>query len=315
MRRAQAVRPGVAAADDDDVFALGRDAAGSVALALLVRRHQMFHGEVHPVEVAAFDVVVAGPQRPDCQYDGVVLGPQLLDGDIDADLAIGDEAGAFGAHLGEPLVEHRLLQLVLRDAVPHQSPDAVVAFVHRHVVPGAGQLLGRGQPRRSRPDDGHPLAGGDGCRLRLDDAVHPGLVGDRLFDPLDRHAAAGVFLRDRQHTRRLARGRAEPAGELREVVGGVQAVAGGVPPAAPDQIVPFRDQVAQWTTRCSGVAERNSAVHASAGLLGDLPGAFMRILTLVDLAPVTDPFVDGTLGRVHPVHFEESMRISHGWPP
>ena len=72
VRGAKAVRAGVAAADDDDVLALRRQRRRAVALALLVGRHEMFHREVHTVEVAALDVVVAAAQRTDRQHDRIV---------------------------------------------------------------------------------------------------------------------------------------------------------------------------------------------------------------------------------------------------
>jgi hypothetical protein len=95
----------------------------------------------------------------------------------------------------------------------------------------------------------------------------------------------------------------------------VQAVAGGVPTATPDKVVPLGNQVAQRTACSSGVTERNSAVHAAACLLGDLAGTLARIPKFVDLAPVTDTLVDWTFGRLDLANLEESMRISHGWPP
>jgi hypothetical protein len=93
------------------------------------------------------------------------------------------------------------------------------------------------------------------------------VIGDRLLDALDRDAAAGLLFGDGQHAGGLAWRGAEPAGELREIVGGVQAVAGRIPAAPPDEVVPLRDEVAERTPRGSRVAERDSAVHAAAGLL------------------------------------------------
>jgi hypothetical protein len=63
------------------------------------------------------------------------------------------------------------------------------------------------------------------------------------------------------------------------------------------------------------VAERDSAVHAAAGLLGDLARALVRVLLFVDLTPVADAFVDRPLGRVDLGYLEETGGISHGWPP
>ena len=209
----------------------------------------------------------------------------------------------------------RLLQLVLGDAVAHQAADPVVALVHGDVVAGPGELLCRSQSGGPGADDGDALAGGDGGGLRFDDAVHPRLVGDGLLDALDRDAAAGLLLADGQHAGGLTRRGAQPAGELREVVGGVQAVAGRVPPAAADQVVPFGDEVAQRTARGSGVAERDSAVHAAAGLLRHLACALVRVLLFVDLVPVADPLVDRSLGGLDLGYLQESVWISHGWPP
>ena len=61
--------------------------------------------------------------------------------------------------------------------------------------------------------------------------------------------------------------RAQPAGELREVVGRVQALDGLAALAAPREVVPLRDQVAE---RAALVAERDAAVHAAAGLAAQL---------------------------------------------
>jgi hypothetical protein len=56
--------------------------------------------------------------------------------------------------------------------------------------------------------------------LRLDPALVPGRLDDGDLDLLDRH---GVLV-DAEDAGRLARRRAQPPGELGEVVGGVQAV-------------------------------------------------------------------------------------------
>ena len=48
---------------------------------------------------------------------------------------------------------------------------------------------------------------------------------------------------DAEHARAFARRRADAAGELREVVGLVQAIERFLPQAAINEIVPFRDEV------------------------------------------------------------------------
>ncbi len=109
--------------------------------------------------------------------------------------------------------------------------------------------------------------------------------------------------------RALARRRAEPAGELGEVVGGVQPLDRLRALAAPHQVVPLRDEVAQ---RAALVAERDAAVHAPAGL----PAQLGRILRLVHLAPVHEPQGDrAPLGQLALLGLEESLRIGHGQPP
>jgi hypothetical protein len=159
VRGAEAIRAGVAAADDHHVLVLGGDGAWRVALALLVGRHQVFHGQVHALEVPALDLVIPGSQRANGQHHGVVLSSELLDRQVDADLSFGDETGSLGAHLGQPLVQRSLLELVLGNAVAHQAADAVVALVDGDVVAGSRELLCGSQSRGSGADDGDVLAG------------------------------------------------------------------------------------------------------------------------------------------------------------
>src|SRR6185437_7318802 len=154
-----------------------------------------------------------------------------------------------------------------------QPADGVVALEDRYLVPGPGELLGGGEPGRPGPDHGDGEAGAGLRHERDDPAVRPGAVDDLDLDLLDGDRV-GV---DAEHAGRLARGRAEPAGELREVVGGVQPVAGLVPVVPVDEVVPLGDQVAQ---RTAVVAERDAAVHAAAGLGADL----LDRERLVDLA-------------------------------
>ena len=68
----------------------------------------------------------------------------------------------------------------------------------------------------------------------INDSTLHGFDGDRGFiDP--------------QHTTALARGRADSASELWEVVGLQQAVQGFLPPALVHQVIPLWNQVAQGT--------------------------------------------------------------------
>ncbi len=95
---------------------------------------------------------------------------------------------------------------------------------------------------------------------------------------------------DAEHARRLARRRAQAAGELGEVVGGVQALDGVAPVVAVDEVVPVGDEVAE---RAAVVAERDAAVHAATGLERELVGRER----LVDLLPVAQAHRHRPAGR------------------
>ena len=101
---------------------------------------------------------------------------------------------------------------------------------------------------------------------RRDPALVPRAVDDLDLDLLD----GDRILVDAEHARGLARRRAEPAGELREVVGRVQPLDRVAPVVAVDEVVPVGDEVAE---RAAVVAERDAAVHAAPGLLLQLVGA------------------------------------------
>ncbi|GAA3238323.1 hypothetical protein GCM10020256_58550 [Streptomyces thermocoprophilus] len=137
--------------------------------------------------------------------------------------------------------------------------------------------------------------------LRGDPAGLPRLVDDGHLDVLD----GDRRLVDAEDARRLAGCRAEAAGELGEVVGGVQPLVGGAPVLAVGVVVPLGDEVSEGA---AVVAERDAAVHAAAGLLADdgQQGAGD-----VDLVPVLDAFFDGAgLGDLAPV-VQEALRVSH----
>ena len=197
-----------------------------------------------------------------------------------------------------------LLHLELRDSVAHQAADAVGPLEDGHRVTGASELLSRGETRRPRSDDGHRLARLTRRRLRDHPAFGPRPLDDLDLDLLDGHGV-GV---DAEHTCRLARSRTEASGELREVVGRVQAIERVPPVLSPDQVVPLGDEVSEGAPV---VAERDAAVHASTGLL-------LEVLTrevLVDLTPVLDAYVDRTPHRRLARCRQKALGVSHGMPP
>ncbi len=263
--------------------------------------HQVFHGQVYAGQLPARcrRGVPAG-QGARGEQHGVEAFAQVVGGDVDADVDAGGEDDALGLHLGEPGVHDVLLDLEVGDAVAQQAADPVVALEDGHGVPGAGELLRGGQAGRAGADHGDLAAGRGGRRLRLDVAEVERVVGDLHLDLLDGHRVVG----DAQHAGGLARRRAQPAGELREVVGGVQRLRGGLPGAGADQVVPVRDPVAQ---RAALVAERDAAVHAPGGLVADEVLAGRR----VHLPPVADAHRHRPpLGQL-PLVPQETVRIRH----
>ena len=142
-----------------------------------------------------------------------------------AHVDVREERHPTGGHDLEATVEHRLLQFELGDAVTKEPADRVTALKDVDVVADADQLRGRGEAGRARADDRDPLARADVGRVRDVKTVREGVFGDLVLDPLDRDGT----VRDPKDAGRLTGGGAEPAGELREVVG-VEELFGGLGP-------------------------------------------------------------------------------------
>ena len=115
---------------------------------------------------------------------------------------------------------------------------------------------------------------------------------------------------------RLAQRRADPPGELREVIGFGKPGKGFPPIAVEDLVIPLRDQVVQGASAVSAaevdprLAERHAAVHAPGRLASALPG----FQTGMELFKVPDPF-QRVRGRVDFTGvFQKSGRFSHCFP-
>ncbi len=207
VRGAQAVRAGVAAADDDDPLVLGGDgrlAVGvehRVAVGGLVGPRQVLHRLVDAVELPARDGQVAPVGRAAGQHDRVELLAQFLGGDVDADVDAGLELGALGRHLLQAAVDVALLHLEFGDAVAQQPADAVGPLEHRDVMAGPGQLLGGGQTGRTGSDDGDGLPGHQVRPFGHHPALVEGVVDDLDLDLLDGHrVGVDARARRRPHT-------------------------------------------------------------------------------------------------------------------
>ena len=155
--RADAVRSGVAAADDDDMLAGGHDLVRhGIAGDDLVLLRQELHREVHAGEVAARHVEVARRFGAAGQHDRVELVQQLLRRDVAADMRIRPELDAFERHLRHAPVDQMLLHLEVGNAVAQQAADAIGLFEQHDIVAGARELLRAGHAGGPGPDDGDP---------------------------------------------------------------------------------------------------------------------------------------------------------------
>ena len=306
MSGTDAIRPGVTAAEDDDVLAFRGDLIrDGIACSRPVLLHQVIHGEVHAQQVTARDGQITRNQGSRRDHDRVVSRLEVAPADVLPDLDSSPEARALRLHLREARLDLLLLHFEIRDAVAQKSANAIVALIDGDGVPGARQLLRRGEAGRPGPDDGNSLARQTLRRMRGHPSVLERLVDDRDLDLLDGHRR----LIDAEHTARLARRRAETTGELGKIVRGVKALDGLTAFVAPGEVVPLRDQVAE---RAAVVAERDAAVHAPTGLAAQL----LRILRLVDLFPVHDAHRDGpALGQFALLRLQEPFGVSHPSPP
>ena len=148
---AEAVRAGIAAADDDDAFSGGANLIRDrVARDDFILLRQELHREVNALELAAGDVQVARGFRAAGQHQGVEFLAQILRGDVSAHVRVRLELHALGHHLFEAAVDDALFQFEIRNAVAQQAADAVVLFKHGDGVARAIELLRGGEAGRAR---------------------------------------------------------------------------------------------------------------------------------------------------------------------
>ncbi len=261
-RRADTVGTGVAAADDDDVLAgcgdgrVGRNGVAGNALVLL---RQEVHRKMYAVQIAARDRQIPRLLGSAGQGDRVEGLQQFLCADIGTDVAGGPEGNAFGLHLLDAAVDKAFFHFEVGNAIAQQSADAVALFEQGYIMTGTRELLRAGHARRARTHDSDLFAGLVCGDLRRNPAVLPGLVDDGALNGLD----GDGFILQVERTGFLAGRRADPAGELGEVIGRVQYADRAPPLAFPHQVVPVGDEVVD---RAALVTERNAAVHAARAL-------------------------------------------------
>ena len=267
--------------------------------------HQIGHGEVDAGEVLAGQLRIPRVLGAGRQQHGVKVAHEVVERQGDADIDAVVEGDALGLHLGDAPVDVALLHLEVGDAVAQQATGARLALIDVDVVADAGELLGCGEAGRAGADHGDALAGGAGGRLGHDPAHLPGLVGNRLLDGLDgdRHVleVEGAGL--------LARRGADPAGELGEVVGGVEVARRLLPVARVDEVVPVRDLVVD---RAAGarVAIGDAAVHAARRLPADI----LLVQRQRELAEMADPVAGELVLLLLAVELEETRDLAHLCP-
>src|SRR5262249_25092311 len=135
---------------------------------------------------------------------------------------------------------------------------------------------------------------------RRDPALFPAPVDDRAFYGLDGDRRVD----DVQGAGGLARRRADAAGELREVVGGLQVLQRLLPLLAIDQAVDVGDLVVHGA---AGVAERNAAIHAASRL------AVQRrpVERHEELFPVAQALLGIGVGAILAVDLEKAGGLAH----
>ena len=217
----QAVGAGVATAQNYDPLALGCDA--------LLGRHfqttidpvllrQVINCRVYALELLARDIQPTSNRRAAGQANGVVLAPQVVRGNVHADVATRAEFDSLRGHQFDASIDNALVQLEVGDAEREQPAHVLVTLENRDQMPGPVQLDGGGQAGRTRSNDGDALAGPLLGRMRRHPSLVEAAVHDGLLDVLNRDG----LLVDGEHAGGFAGRGAYPARELGKVVGCVQ---------------------------------------------------------------------------------------------
>ncbi|GJD02058.1 hypothetical protein ColKHC_10883 [Colletotrichum higginsianum] len=267
-RGTDTVVTGITTADDDDVLALGRDVGAVLKLGVeegLGVLVQELHGVVNTLELATLDGEVTGDGGTGGDDDGVVLGLEVQELDVLADCNAALEVDALGGHEVGTALDDALVELHVGDAVHEQTTGAVGALVDGDGMSGAVELVSGSQTGRAGANDGDLLASADLGRGGDHPSLLEAAVDDGTLDGLD---ADGVLV-DAENTGTLARGGTDAAGELGEVVGHEQTVESVAPLVLEHQLIPLRNDVGDGATRL-GLAERNTAVHATGRLVLEL---------------------------------------------
>ena len=166
VRGADAVRAGVAAADHDDMLALGADRAPGrrqrfvVAGHALVLLRQEIHREMDAVQLAAGHLAgrAAIRRRRSARPRRSLRAATRPRSSTPTSTPVRNSTPSASI-CSHAAVDQVLFHLEVGNAVAQQAADAVGLLEQRRRMAGARQLLGAGQARRAGADDRDPLAG------------------------------------------------------------------------------------------------------------------------------------------------------------
>ncbi len=155
MHRAQAVGPGVAAAQNDDVAVSDVDRRGLAIAHRAIRRLEVRHCGVHAGQFRSRDRDEPGPRRTERQQHRVEVALQINERRCGvAHAHAGVERDARGRHHRQAAIEDGLFEFELRYAVAQEPADGVTSFEDVHLVADAGELGRGGEPGRAGADHG-----------------------------------------------------------------------------------------------------------------------------------------------------------------
>ena len=308
--RGHAVAGGVPGAHDDHVPPLRR--GDRRVLAELLALHgglQELRAVVNPGNALRLQAQGPGALRAAAEDHRVIVPQQPPGHRRVRRVHAGDEADPLVGHQAEPAVHHVLGQLHVGDAVGQKAAAALLPLHHRDGVAPAVQLVRRRQARRAGAHDADLLPGPLGRAAALHRPGGEGVLNDAELVVPD---GDGVPVQPAD-AGPLAGGGADPARELREIVGLQQAAQGveGVP--RPDHVVPLGNQIVEGTAEGPSLplharlAVGDAAVHAPPPLL---PPEGLRQGDVKGL-PVPDPLLRGPAGGLLPRIVQKSCCLSH----
>ena len=292
---ANAIHRGIAAANDDDILALGIQRAAfksgySIAKALAVGRGQIIQCRHHAIKIAARQRHRACLVHAGRNQHGVMLGAQCVHRGVTANFKIGVE---MDARILKPLHaahDDVFLQLKSGDAICQQAAHAVVSVVHMYVISRDAQIFCGGQATRATANDAHRLPARWSDRNGFDPALFPSGVGDIFFDRANGHgivtrkfndaiAFAQAILRTD-----TAANFGHRAGQIGKLIRLTQAPFGG-------QAQPIRNMVVQR-------AMHRTIWHATLRTTRCLIGGVVGCITLSDFGKIFCAKLRGPLFRV-----------------